>query len=196
MMSLFKSACAQIALSVLLEADLAHAFQWTLPPLTHSDQTELYKDQCPKFACNDSGDEKQSRWRYLSDQVYCFKSDFRDPLSVHFKNCAKVAHEEGNWYDVFGNPYRNDSDRNLFCHGELNRCMSDPFVKFSDRLLGSACSASYQCGSKHCSSEGICTRQTNISDFTATGELKCASHIDCDKGHYCSTLLSKPSTGS
>ena len=42
MMSLFKSACAQFALSVLLEADLAHAFQWTLPPLTHPSRIQWY----------------------------------------------------------------------------------------------------------------------------------------------------------
>jgi len=145
-------------------------------PLEHSDQTQLYKDLCPKFSCNDKEEERKSFSRYLSDQVYCFKSDFADPLSVYLKDCEQFAKEAGKQYDVFGQPFRKDSDRKLFCHGQLNRCMADPYVKFSERLLGSKCNASYQCLSGYCSAEGLCEREPNSDWTSGEADLSCWAH--------------------
>lgn len=69
-----------------------------------TDKPELYKDECPKFMCNDVVTEKESVSRYLSEQVFCYKSDFADPLSVHIKDCNA---EEAK-YDVFGNLFEGD----------------------------------------------------------------------------------------
>ena len=57
-----------------------------------TDKPELYKDECPRFKCNDVETEKLSYSRYLNDQVFCFKSDFEDPLSVYLKDCSKVGY--------------------------------------------------------------------------------------------------------
>ena len=65
-----------------------------------TDKPELYKDKCPRFMCNDISTERLSVSRYLSDQVFCFKSDFEDPLNVYLKDC----NSEEAQYDVFGNP--------------------------------------------------------------------------------------------
>lgn len=62
--------------------------------------------------CNDVVTEKESVSRYLSEQVYCFKSDFADPLSVYVKNCD--AEEEK--YDTFGNLFKGGVQPKLFCH--------------------------------------------------------------------------------
>ena len=66
-----------------------------------TDKPELYKDKCPRFRCNDVKSERLSVSRYLSDQVFCFKSDFEDPLNVYLKDC----NNEEAQYDVFGNPF-------------------------------------------------------------------------------------------
>ena len=89
-----------------------------------------YKDQCPSFRCNDIELEGQSETRYLSQQVYCHKSDFASPLNVLLKDCQK----EGDMY----------------CNGSLNRCMLDPYTKFSERLPGNRCEFGYECLSRSC----------------------------------------------
>ena len=64
-----------------------------------------------------------------------------------------MGYEPGHTYDVFGNPFAEGADRTQFCHGELNRCMSDPYVKMSHRLPGDMCEVNYQCRSEYCDSE-------------------------------------------
>lgn len=132
--------------------------------------------------CNDVDSEKLSFSRYLSEQVFCFKSDFADPLSVYLKDCSQVAFESGVTYDVYGRPFKEGSDRIQFCHGELNRCMSDPFIQVSGRLPGSQCSVSYHCLSEQCSSgtDGVC--------LGSELNQNCSIHQDCSSGNYCSNL--------
>ena len=131
----------------------ANAFLQNERSLHMTDKPELYKDQCPRFMCNDIETEKESYSRYLNEQVFCFKSDFENPLNVHLKDCKSVAYEPGNEYDAMGKPFPDGADRTQFCHGKLNRCMADPFVKMSERLPGSMCEANYQCLSDYCNTE-------------------------------------------
>ena len=149
-----------------------------------SDKLEDYKDECPRFICNDKETEKQSFSRYLSDQVFCYKSDFEDPLNVYLKDCSNVAYQPGNEYDVFGNPFLKGSDRTQFCHGELNRCMLDPYVKVTDRLLGSACQVNYHCLSGFCNQEiGKC----DIDKDSKEDSNRCESHENCQPGYFCNS---------
>ena len=76
-----------------------------------SHQADTYKNECPRFMCNDVVSEKESFSRHLNDQVFCFKSDFADPLNVYIKDCSRVAYEQGTNYDVFGNPFAEGADR-------------------------------------------------------------------------------------
>ena len=111
-----------------------------------TDKPELYKDKCPRFMCNDITTEKESVSRYLSEQVFCFKSDFEDPLNVYVKDC----NADDAKYDVYGNKFEGGIQPKLYCHGLLNRCMADPFTQVTERLAGSECTQDYHCKSLHC----------------------------------------------
>ena len=145
-----------------------------------------YKDRCPRFMCNDIESEKESFSRYLSEQVFCFKSDFYEPLDVHLKDCSRVGYQPGHAYDVFGNPFREGQDRTQFCHGKLNRCMADPYAKMSDRLPGDMCEVNYQCSSQYCNIEKRVCEVIPINDESRESDSPpCASHEDCNPGLYC-----------
>ena len=125
-----------------------------------------YKDQCPSFRCNDVENEGQSETRYLSQQVYCHKSDFASPLTVLLKDCQK----EGDMY----------------CNGPLNRCMLDPYAKFSERLPGNRCEFGYECLSRSCQ-DGVCKAGQDEGDTA-----ECSAHADCNPGFYCRNDVCTP----
>ena len=102
--------------NLLLSYTLVQGFQTTsasdnlfstqMPTLKSADPQD-YFDQCPKFICTDNKDqlqaEKESFSRYLSEQVFCFKSDFAEPLNVYLKDC------NSNYGDREG--------AKMYCHG-------------------------------------------------------------------------------
>ena len=128
-----------------------------------------YKDQCPRFICNDAEEEKQSESRYLSQQVYCFKADFANPLNVYIKNCAEESGE--------------------YCSGSLNRCVADPYRQIADRLNGNQCVKNNECRSNFCS-EGVC--QKDLAEFEAQEGSQCESHEDCNPNFHCSQSGCRP----
>ena len=98
--------------------------------LGQSSDPSDYRDRCPTFRCNDLEAESRSESRYLSQQVYCFKSDFAEPLAVLLKDCQ--------------------GEGGMYCSGSLNRCMADPYQKLARRLPGSRCEFPSECLSRFC----------------------------------------------
>ena len=62
--------------------------------------------------------------------------------------------------------------------------MLDPYQQVTDRNPGAICTQNYECKSKNCSPEGVCSvPQHNIK--TTNVPSMCVEHTDCNVGFFC-----------
>ena len=85
--------------------------------------------------------------------------------------------------DFFGRLNERGNKKKEYCHHQLNRCMTDPYLNIVDKLPGDTCINNYECLSKNCAST---TFSSNLK--FCQGKEKdeaCSTDKDCNVGLFC-----------
>ena len=136
--------------------------------------------QCPRFKCDQAAFE---------NLVFCHKNKIDNVFEVQLKNCATFNSMSSS--NFWGKPSsENAQSKEKYCHHELNRCMSDPYLNIVDKKPGDTCINNYECLSKQCS------RNEGASDeFFYCQGLKekdtCTNDTDCNIGLFCNSKTDK-----